>query len=165
MASVTFKGTPAKTAGELPAVGSTAPAFSLVSRTLEEVSLETYAGKKKVLNIVPSLDTGVCATSTRKFNEKAAGRTDTVVLVISKDLPFAQKRFCEAEGIQNVTSLSAFRASFAKDWGVELLESPLKGLTARSVVVLDENNKVLYTELVPEITQEPNYDQALAALG
>lgn len=165
MASVTFKGTPAKTVGELPAVGAAAPAFTLVGRTLEDVSLDAYAGKKKVLNIVPSLDTGVCATSTRTFNQKAAGRSDTVVLVISKDLPFAQKRFCEAEGINNVVSLSAFRASFAKDWGVELLESPLKGLLARSVVVLDENNKVLYTQLVPEITTEPDYDKALAALG
>lgn len=165
MAKVTFKGNPAQTSGDLPGVGSAAPALSLVSRALEEVTLDAYQGKKKILNIVPSLDTGVCATSTRTFNQKAAGREDTVVLVISKDLPFAQKRFCEAEGINNVVSLSAFRSGFAKDWGVELLDTPLKGLTARAVVVLDASNKVLYTELVPEITQEPNYDGALAALG
>ena len=165
MAAVTFKGTQTRTVGQLPAVGSVAPPFSLVNGALEDVSIDAYAGKKKVLNIVPSLDTGVCATSTRTFNQKAAGRDDTVVLVISKDLPFAQKRFCVAEGLTNVTSLSAFRGSFANDWGVELLESPLKGLLARSVVVLDANNKVLYTQLVPELTEEPDYDRALAALG
>lgn len=165
MANVLFKGNPAHTVGELPAVGSSAPAVSLVNRTLEEVNLEAFAGKKKVLNIVPSLDTGTCATSTRKFNEMVGSRTDAVVLVISKDLPFAQKRFCEAEGITNVVSLSAFRSSFDKDWGVLLTDSPLKGLLARSVVVLDENNKVIYTQLVPEITTEPDYAKALASLG
>jgi len=165
MANVLFKGNPAHTVGELPGVGSSAPALSLVNRTLEEVNLDAFAGKKKVLNIVPSLDTGTCATSTRKFNEMIGSRTDAVVLVISKDLPFAQKRFCEAEGITNVVSLSAFRSSFDKDWGVQLTDSPLKGLLARSVVVLDENNKVIYTQLVPEITTEPDYDKALASLG
>ncbi len=165
MASVTFKGAPAKTVGELPAVGSTAPAFTLVGRTLEEVSLDAYAGKKKVVNIVHSLDTGLCANSARRFNQDAGSRSDTVVLVVSKDLPFAQKRFCEAEGLTNVVTLSAFRSGFAKDWGVELLDSPIKGLLARSVVVLDENNKVVYTQQVPELTTEPDYDKALAALG
>lgn len=165
MANVTFKGNPAHTSGELPGVGKVAPGVSLVSRTLEEVTLDAYQGKKKVLNIVPSLDTGVCATSTRKFNQMVGSRADAVVLVISKDLPFAQKRFCEAEGITNVVSLSAFRSSFDKDWGVQLVDTPLKGLLARSVVVLDENNKVIYSELVPEITTEPDYDKALAALG
>jgi thioredoxin-dependent peroxiredoxin len=165
MANVLFKGNPAHTVGELPGVGSSAPAVSLVSRTLEEVSLDAFAGKKKVLNIVHSLDTGVCATSTRKFNEMIGSRSDAVVLVVSMDLPFAQKRFCEAEGMTNVVSLSAFRSSFGKDWGVQLIDSPLKGLVARSVVVLDENNKVIYTQLVPEITNEPDYDKALASLG
>ncbi|MDX2023570.1 MAG: thiol peroxidase [Deltaproteobacteria bacterium] len=165
MANVTFKGNPAHTSGELPGVGQVAPGVSLVSRTLEEVTLDAYQGKKKVLNIVPSLDTGVCATSTRKFNQMVGSRADAVVLVISKDLPFAQKRFCEAEGITNVVSLSAFRSNFDKDWGVQLLDTPLKGLLARSVVVLDENNKVIYSQLVPEITTEPDYDKALAALG
>lgn len=165
MANVTFKGNPAHTSGELPGVGQVAPGVSLVSRTLEEVTLDAYQGKKKVLNIVPSLDTGVCATSTRKFNQLVGSRSDAVVLVISKDLPFAQKRFCEAEGITNVVSLSAFRSNFDKDWGVQLLDTPLKGLLARSVVVLDENNKVIYSQLVPEITTEPDYDKTLAALG
>lgn len=165
MANVTFKGNPAHTVGDLPPVGSAAPAVALVNKALEEVTLDAFAGKKKVLNIVPSLDTGVCATSTRVFNQRAGGRGDTVVLVVSKDLPFAQKRFCEAEGLANVVTLSAFRSSFAKDWGVELTDSPLKGLTGRSVVVLDENNKVIYAQLVPELTTEPDYDKALAALG
>lgn len=165
MANVLFKGNPAHTVGELPRVGSAAPAVSLVNRTLEDVTLDAFAGKKKILNIVPSLDTGTCATSTRKFNEKVGSRQDAVVLIVSKDLPFAQKRFCEAEGVANVVSLSAFRSTFDKDWGVQLIDTPLKGLLARSVVVLDENNKVIYTELVPEITTEPDYDKAMAALG
>ena len=165
MAKVTFKGSPANTSGELPAVGKAAPGLSLVSGTLQNVTLDAYPGKKKVLNIVPSLDTGVCATSTRKFNQLVGSRTDAVVLVVSKDLPFAQKRFCEAEGINNVVSLSAFRGNFGQDWGMQLVDTPLEGLLARSVVVLDENNNVIYSQLVPEISNEPDYDKALAALG
>jgi thiol peroxidase len=165
MATVTLKGKPFKTIGELPAVGSKAPAFTLTNAALEDVGLDAFAGKKKVLNIVPSLDTPVCATSTRAFNQKAAGRKDTVVLVISADLPFAQKRFCSAEGIDGVVTLSMIRGkNFAKDYGVLITEGPLAGLCSRAVVVLDASNKVVYTEQVPEIAQEPDYDKALAAL-
>ncbi|MGL1902150.1 MAG: thiol peroxidase [Fibrobacterales bacterium] len=165
MAKITLKNEiTSDSIGELPAIGSSAPALTLVAGDLSEKSLEDFAGKKKLLNIVPSLDTAVCATSTRKFNETAA--SDTVaVLVISADLPFAQGRFCSTEGIENVTALSTFRSSFGKDYGVEIVEGPLAGLTARSVVVLDEDNKVIYTEQLPEITQEPNYDAALESLG
>jgi thiol peroxidase len=165
MATVTLKGKPFKTIGELPAVGSKAPAFTLTNAALEDVGLDAFAGKKKVLNIVPSLDTPVCATSTRTFNQKAAGKKDTVVLVISADLPFAQKRFCSAEGIDGVVTLSMIRGkNFAKDYGVLITEGPLAGLCSRAVVVLDASNKVVYTEQVPEIAQEPDYDKALAAL-
>jgi len=165
MATVTLKGKPFQTIGELPAVGSKAPAFTLTNAALEDVGLDAFAGKKKVLNIVPSLDTPVCATSTRAFNQKAAGRKDTVVLVISADLPFAQKRFCAAEGIDGVVTLSLIRGkNFAKDYGVLITEGPLAGLCSRAVVVLDASNKVVYTEQVPEIAQEPDYDKALAAL-
>jgi thioredoxin-dependent peroxiredoxin len=166
MAQTALKGTPVNLAGELPAVGSTSPDFKLVTGDLSDVGLADYAGKKKLLNIVPSLDTGVCATSTKKFNEAMAGKTDAVALVISADLPFASSRFCSAEGITNVVNLSMMRSrNFGKDYGVLITDGPLAGITARAVVVLDANNKVLYTELVPEITQEPNYDAALAALG
>ena len=166
MAQTALKGTPVNLAGDLPAVGSTAPDFKLVTGDLSDVGLAHYAGKKKLLNIVPSLDTGVCATSTKKFNEAMAGKTDAVALVISADLPFASSRFCSAEGITNVINLSMMRSrNFGKDYGVLITDGPLAGITARAVVVLDANNKVLYTELVPEITQEPNYDAALAALG
>ncbi|MBI1861730.1 MAG: thiol peroxidase [Deltaproteobacteria bacterium] len=164
MASITLKGNPVKTVGELPAVGTQAPDFKLVKTDLSEVKLENFAGQKKVLNIFPSVDTGTCAMSVRKFNELAAGAANTVVLCISMDLPFAQKRFCGAEGIQNVEMLSAFRSSFADDYHLRILDSGLKGLCSRSVVVLDANNKVLYTEQVAETTSEPNYDKALAAL-
>lgn len=164
MAQIFFQGKPLNTCGDLPAVGSSAPDFSLVNGRLKDVSLATYAGKKKVLNIVPSLDTPTCATSTRKFNEKAARLENTVVLVISADLPFAQGRFCEAEGIKDVIPLSSFRSSFAKDYGVELVDSILKGLTTRAVMILDENNQVIYSELVKELADEPNYADALAAL-
>ncbi len=165
MATVTLKGKPFRTIGELPAVGSTAPVFTLTNASLEDVGLDAFAGKKKVLNIVPSLDTPVCATSTRAFNQKAAGRKDTVVLVISADLPFAQKRFCTTEGIDGVVTLSLIRGkNFAKDYGVLITEGPLAGLCSRAVVVLDARNKVVYTEQVPEIAQEPDYDKALAAL-
>jgi thiol peroxidase len=166
MAQTALKGTPVNLAGELPAVGSTAPDFKLVAGDLSDVTLATYAGKKKLLNIVPSLDTGVCATSTKKFNEAMAGKTNAVALVVSADLPFASSRFCSAEGITNVINLSMMRSrNFGKDYGVLITDGPLAGITARAVVVMDANNRVLYVELVPDITQEPNYDAALAALG
>jgi thioredoxin-dependent peroxiredoxin len=165
MATITLQGKEIHTNGELPAVGSQAPDFHLVDGQLNDRHLSDYAGKKKLFNIVPSLDTGVCATSTKKFNEAAARRDDTVMLVISADLPFAQGRFCGAEGVDKVIPLSMMRSrNFAKDYGVLIEDGPLAGITARAVVVLDENDKVVYTELVPEIGQEPNYDAALAAL-
>jgi thiol peroxidase len=166
MAQTALKGTPVNLAGELPAVGSTAPDFKLVAGDLSDVTLADYAGKKKLLNIVPSLDTDVCATSTKKFNEAMAGKSDAVALVISADLPFASARFCSAEGIENVINLSMMRSrNFGKDYGVLIEDGPLAGVTARAVVVLDADNKVLYTQLVPEITEEPDYGSALAALG
>lgn len=165
MADTKFKGNAAHTSGDLPTVGSKAPAFTLVDGTLGEKTLADFAGKKKVLTINPSLDTGVCQATTRAFNKAAASRSDVAVLVVTGDLPFAQKRFCTAEGIEGVTPLSSFRSSFGKDYGVELTDTPLKGLTARAVVVIDENDVVKYVELVPEITTEPNYDAALASLG
>jgi len=166
MAAITLKGNPCNTNGELPSVGSSAPEFTLTGADLSNVSLADYAGKKKLLNIVPSLDTPVCATSTQKFNAAMAEKKDAVALVISADLPFAQKRFCGGEGIENVISLSMMRdRNFAKDYGVLITDGGLAGLCARAVVVLDENNKVLYTQLVPEIVEEPDYDSALAALG
>lgn len=164
--TVTLRGNPIHVGGSFPGAGSTAPDFSLVGADLADKKLADFAGKKKVLNIVPSLDTGVCATSTRKFNEKAGSLSNTVVLVISADLPFAAKRFCETEGLKNVVTLSTMRGrDFMGKYGVELVDGPLAGVTARAVVVLDENNKVIHSELVPEIGQEPNYDAALAALG
>lgn len=164
MSKVSLKGNPVNTSGELPQNGNEAKNFQLVAQDLTEKSLSDYQGKKKILNIFPSIDTGTCATSVRKFNQLAAELNNTVVLCISKDLPFAQKRFCGAEGIQNVETLSAFRSTFATDYGIQLQDSGLKGLCARAIVVLDENNTVTYSELVSEITQEPNYDAALAAL-
>jgi len=166
MAQTALEGNPVNLAGDLPAVGSTAPDFKLTAGNLSDVTLADYAGKKKLLNIVPSLDTGVCAASTKKFNETMAGRDDAVALVISADLPFASGRFCSAEGITNVANLSMMRSrNFGKDYGVLIEDGPLAGITARAVVVLDADNKVLYTQLVPEITQEPDYDSAMAALG
>jgi thiol peroxidase len=165
MATVTLQGNTFNTSGELPAVGSNAPDFHLVDGKLNDVHLADYSGKKKILNIVPSLDTPTCATSTRKFNEKVAGRDDVVVLVVSADLPFAQGRFCEAEGITNVVPLSLMRTrGFAKDYGVLMTDGPLAGITARAVVVIDQNDKVVYTQLVPEIADEPDYEAALAAV-
>jgi thioredoxin-dependent peroxiredoxin len=165
MADVLFKGTPAHTSGELPKVGSKAPDFKLTTGDLSEVSLANFKGKKKLLSIVHSLDTGVCAASTKRFNDFAKNRADVVVLVVSCDLPFAQGRFCTAEGIKNVVTLSMMRdRHFAKDYGVLMTDSPLAGLCARSTLVLDENDKVLYTQLGPELTVEPDYDRALAAL-
>jgi thiol peroxidase len=164
MATITFQGKPLHTSGELPAIGSKAPEFSLVNSKLADVTLATYAGKKKVLNIVPSLDTPTCATSTRKFNEKAAHLYHTVVLVVSADLPFAQCRFCEVEDLKHVIPLSTFRSDFADDYGVKLVDSILAGLTARAVIIIDEHDNVVYTQLVSEIADEPDYESALAAL-
>lgn len=162
--AVTLAGNPIDVSGTFPKVGDTAPDFKLVNKDLADVSLADFAGKKKILNIVPSLDTPVCATSTRKFNDAAVG--NTVVLIIAADLPFAMSRFCGAEGTNNVVTLSTMRggAEFMKNYGVAITSGPLAGITARAVVVLDEHNKVLHAELVPEIKQEPNYDAALAAL-
>ena len=165
MATVTLHGDPCHTNGELPAIGSSAPDFHLVDGKLNDVHLADYRGKKKLLNIVPSLDTPTCAISTKKFNEHAAARDDVVMLVISADLPFAQSRFCGMEGIDSVIPLSLMRTrGFAKDYGVLITDGPLAGITARAVMVLDENDKVVYTQLVPEIGDEPDYRAALAAL-
>ena len=165
MAKITFKGNPTATVGDLPKVGSQAPAFTLTKNDLSAVSTKDLAGKNVVLNIFPSIDTGVCATSVRKFHEKAASLPNTVVLCVSKDLPFAMKRFCGAEGIEKVTTASWFRGpDFGRDFGVTMTDGPLAGLFARAVVVLDATGKVTYTELVPEIAQEPNYDRAVAAV-
>ena len=164
MAIVTLRGKPVSTNGELPAVGAKAPDFRLVGGDLADVSLATYAGKRKVLNIVPSLDTPTCQASTRAFNERAAGLDNTVVLVISGDLPFAQGRFCTAEGLEDVVPLSMMRGrDFAKSYGVLMTDGPLEGITARAVVVVDDNDQVVYTQLVSEIANEPNYDAALSA--
>jgi len=165
MASITLKGNPINTIGDLPAVGSQAPHFSLTAKDLSEVGLDAYAGKKKIVSIVPSLDTGVCATSAQKFNEKISSLDGVVLLNVSGDLPFAAARFCDSHSLKNIVTLSTFRSPmFGKDYGVEIIDGPLRGLTARAVLVLDENNTVLYSELVPEIVQEPDYDAALAAL-
>ena len=165
MATITFKGNPVHTSGELPAKGAAAPDFTLAKTDLSDVGLKDFAGKKKILNIVPSLDTGVCATSAKKFNEySVAGLFPTVLLNISADLPFAAGRFCESNGLKNVVALSTFRSpDFAKAYGVGIVGGPLAGPMARAVVVLDAQNKVLHAELVPEIAQEPNYAAALAA--
>ncbi|GAB94717.1 thiol peroxidase [Kineosphaera limosa] len=165
MATTAFKGTPVQTSGELPAAGSTAPAIDLVGSDMSAVTSDSLAGRRVVLNIFPSVDTGVCATSVRKFNELAASLDNTSVVCVSKDLPFALSRFCGAEGIDNVTVASAFRSSFGEDYGVTMTDGPLAALLARSVVVLDGEGTVVYTELVPEIGQEPDYDAAVAALA
>jgi thiol peroxidase len=164
MANIKFKGNAANTSGELPKVGAKAPNFKLVKNDLSEASLESYAGKNKVLNIFPSIDTPTCATSVRKFNVEAAKAPNTVVLNISMDLPFAQKRFCGAEGITNVDTLSAFRSSFGKDYGLLMADTPLAGLCSRAVVVISADDKILYTEQVAEIGSEPNYEAALKAV-
>jgi thiol peroxidase len=163
MSTITLKGHPIQTSGELPAVGSVIPATTLVKTDLSELNLSALPGKK-VLNIFPSIDTPVCATSVRTFNQRAAGHPGVSVLNVSADLPFAHTRFCAAEGIQNVQSLSSFRSTFGSDFGVVITSGPFIGLLARAIVVLDDHNKVVYTELVPEIAQEPNYEAALAAL-
>jgi len=165
MAKITLKGNPVNTSGNLPAKGSKAPEFTLVKSDLSNLSLSELKGKKLVLSISPSLDTSVCATSVRKFNQIASGKTNTIVLAITKDLPFASARFCTTEGITNVVPLSGFRdITFGKSYGVEIIDGSMAGLYARSIVIVDENGKVIYTQLVPEITQEPDYDAALSAL-
>ena len=165
MATITLRGTEIHTNGELPKVGEAAPDFNLVDADLGDVSLATYKGKKKLLSIVPSLDTPVCATSTKKFNDVAKEKSNAVFLMIAADLPFAMSRFCKAEGTDNVVTLSMMRSrNFAKDYGVLIEDGPLAGITARAIVVIDENDKVIHSELVPEIAQEPDYDAAIAAL-
>ncbi len=166
MSTVTFHGKPVAVDGTFPAVGSTAPAFKLVNGDLADVTLANFAGKRKVLNIFPSIDTPVCANSVRHFNELASKLENTVVLCISADLPFAQGRFCGAEGIANVTTLSMLRGrEFLRDYGVAIADGPLAGVAARAVVVLDANNKVLHAQLVGEIADEPDYEAALKALA
>ena len=165
MAEIKLGGNPIHTNGDLPKIGSKAPDFKLTDMDLKDVTLADFKGKKKLLNIVPSLDTPVCATSTKKFNEQATKHPNTVMLIVSADLPFAMKRFCSAENTDKVKSLSMMRdRHFAKDYGVLIQDGPLAGITARAVVVIDENDKVVHAELVPEIKQEPNYDKALAAI-
>lgn len=165
MAKISFKGGEVNTIGQLPNKGVQAPNFTLVNGQLAEVSLSDYKGKTVVLNIFPSLDTSVCAASVRKFNQEAAKLNNTVVLAVSADLPFAAGRFCTAEGIENVTPVSVFRSpEFGKDYGVLMTDGPLKGLLARAVVIIDPKGNISYIELVPEITQEPNYQTAINSI-
>lgn len=165
MAQITFKGNPINTNGTLPDVGAQAPTFKLTGTDLKEVTLDDFAGHRLVLNIVPSVDTGICAMSARRFNEEATNLSGAKVLTISQDLPFAMHRFCAAEGIENVLMLSGFRQpGFGQAYGVTMSEGPLRGLFSRAVVVLDARHRVVYTEQVPEIAQEPNYEAALEAL-
>lgn len=162
---VNFKGNPINVAGDFPTIGQSAPALTLTQQDLAEVTLKDFSGKRKVLNIFPSIDTGTCATSVRQFNQLASQLDNTLVLCISADLPFAQSRFCGAEGLDQVKTLSCFRhREFQQDWGVAIEEGPLRGLTARAVVVLNEQDQVIYSECVAEIAQEPNYDAALNVL-
>lgn len=166
MSTVTLKGTPIEVGGALPQPGTPAPAFALVGKGLADVALESFGDKRKVLNIFPSVDTPTCASSVRKFNELVSKLDNTVVLCISADLPFAQARFCGAEGLENVVTLSTLRgADFLADYGVAIATGPMTGLAARAVVVLDENNTVTYTQLVPEIADEPDYDAAISVLA
>lgn len=164
MANITLKGNQISTSGTLPAVGSQAPEFTMVKEDLSETSLSGISGRK-VLNIFPSVDTGVCAASVRQFNQRATGLKDTVVYNISKDLPFAMKRFCGAEGIKNAQTASVWRSDFAQKYGLEIVDGPLKGLCSRVVLVLDASNKVVYAQQVPEIGTEPDYDAALKSLN
>jgi thiol peroxidase len=165
MAEITLKGNPIHTYGDLPAVGSQAPDFVLTKTDLADVSLKDFAGQRIVLNIFPSIDTSVCAASVRKFNEEAAKLNNTVVLCASLDLPFAHERFCGAEGLEKVVPVTELRKrAFGEDYGVRIIDGPLAGIFSRAVVVIDENGKVLYTEQVPEIAQEPDYNAALKAL-
>ena len=165
MTEITFRGTPLQTVGALPAVGEQAPDFTVTGTDLADVTPASFSGKTLVLNIFPSVDTGVCATSVRTFNEKAAGRDNVAVLNVSADLPFALSRFCGAEGIENVSSASVFRSDFGATYGVTMADGPLAGLLSRAVVVIGADGKVAYTEQVPEIGQEPDYDSALAAIA
>ena len=165
MATITFQGNPIKTGASLPAVGSTAPNFKLVGTDLGTLRRSDFDGQRVVLNIFPSVDTGVCAQSVRTFNERAAGLQNTTVLCVSRDLPFAQARFCGAEGIENVVMGSDFRGTMGEEYGVTMISGPLEGLLSRAVVVIDENGKVTYAEQVPEIGTEPDYDAALEALA
>ena len=164
MANITLQGNEIHTSGNLPELGTVAPDFTLVAEDLSEKTLSDFAGKKVVLNIFPSIDTGVCAASARKFNEEASALDNTVVVNVSKDLPFALGRFCASEGLENVMNLSDYRGNFGENYGLTIADSPLKGLLSRAVVVLDENGTVKYTEQVPEIAQEPNYAAALEAV-
>lgn len=165
METTTFKGTPVHTCGHLPHTGSQAPRFTLTRGDLTELRSEELKGRRIVLNIFPSLDTAVCATSVRKFNQLAASLDNTTVVAVSKDLPFAQSRFCTTEGIENLIAASAFRSpEFAREYGIEMVDGPLAGLLARAVVIIDETGRIVYTELVPEITREPDYEAAIKAL-
>ena len=163
MATTALKGTPVQTNSDLPANGSAAPDFLLIGADLSENTLGSFEGKKKILTINPSYDTPVCQAAARTFNQRAANLGNAVVLVVSSDLPFAQKRFCVAEGLDGVVPLSTFRGSFLQDYGVEMIDGTMKGLAARAIVVVDENDKVVHTEMVADIVQEPNYDAAIAA--
>ncbi len=166
MASITLKGNPINTCGDLPVVGSEAPAFSLTGSDLSEVTLGSFQGKNVILNIVPSFDTPVCATSVRKFNESVGANGNSVVVNVSMDLPFAQKRFCESEGLEHVTNLSAFRSpEFGSAYGMTIVDGPLEGLFGRAIVVVNAEGAVTHVELVPEIAQEPDYDAALAVVS
>ena len=166
MAEITLKGNSVNTFGDLPAIGSSAPNFELVGADLSENSLADFAGKNIILNIFPSLDTGTCATSVKTFNSKAGDLGSTVIINVSKDLPFAQKRFCEAESVDHITNLSAFRShNFGKDYGVDMIDGPLKGLLGRAIVVINTQGDVIHTELVPEIVDQPNYDAAISAVA
>ena len=165
MAKTALQGNEVNTIGNLPELGNMAPDFLLVKQDLKEVSLASYHGQKVILNIYPSIDTGICAMSTVRFNKEAANLNNTRIVCVAKDLPFAFQRYCAAEGIDNLDTLSSFRdQNFGKDYGVEMIDGPLKGLNARAIVIIDEDGKVIYTEMVPEITTEPDYDKALAAL-
>lgn len=165
MAQTKLRGAATATVGELPGVGTTTPAFTLTANDLSEVTEASWPGRRLILNIFPSVDTGVCATSVRKFNEVAGSLDNTTVVCVSADLPFAQARFCGAEGIENVVTASAFRSDFGTSYGVKIAEGPMAGLLARSIVVVDTYGVVLHTELVDDIVHEPNYDAAIAALG
>ncbi|MBN8623517.1 MAG: thiol peroxidase [Flavobacteriales bacterium] len=164
MANITLKGNEIHTIGKLPEVGLSLKDLALVNDKLEVKTLEDYNGKRKIFNIFPSIDTGICAASARKFNEEAGNLENTVVINVSKDLPFALGRFCAAEGLDHVETLSDFRGTFGDDYGVTIVDGPMKGLLSRAVIVTDENNNVVYTEQVPEIVQEPNYEAALNSL-
>jgi thiol peroxidase len=164
MSEITLHGSPVQTVGSLPEVGSTAKKFNLINVDLKSKNNDDFSGKRIVFNIFPSIDTGICAASARKFNKEAAALTNTIVINVSRDLPFALSRFCAAEGLENVETLSDFRGTFGEDYGVTMSSSAMQGLLSRAVIVADENGKVIYTEQVPEIAQEPDYDRALNSL-